>query len=1031
MQLSLEFNKQHSALKAPLSVYRSSAGSGKTFIIAKEYLKIALRHPSSFKRILAITFTNKATHEMKSRIILFLEQLASDQNLPFRDELKQTLQIDEAQLKSRATNVLNNILYDYGDFNITTIDGFFHRIVRSFAYELGINSQHRIELDTNLLLDETVDRTLSLAANDPELREWVLEFTFNELNEERRWDITMAIRNFSGALLKEDFKKIAPKIMKTGKERVRDLKDNTQKELKEVQSYIKNQGKEFIRITSQANLTDQDFKKGIFSFFQKLSHGNFEDLKPTLQKCAHDPLYWASKKAKGNVNLEELASHFMSFLQGYPQLLSKYHFLAATLENIFSLGLMVNLQNQFHELKTEERIMLINDITYFLYEITADIDAPFIYEKTGNRFQNFFIDEFQDTSSFQWANMKPLLDNSLAANHQCLIVGDSKQSIYRWRGGESQLLSHQIDKDFRKEQVAFKNLNTNWRSAKKVIDFNNNFFSFLQNGIFDDSASNELKLIFKDLIQKKAHDQIPEGKVKIEFTKEKEVEASLHLLKNQIEEIQAAGYRLRDIGILVRKNADGKKNIDYLNDQPTGQYTYKTISSESLFLDSSTAVNIIIDAIRFINEPSNPIYRKNLVYDYFIIIKKEKISLHGLFCEENKLVDEYLEQFASFKIMQLEHIVNHLIKILEIESLADESAYIAHFIDAIGEFSQKQADLSTFLLWWENTGHKKSLQTPDQIDAATVITIHKAKGLQYKFVLIPFANWALDHEPIKKQTMWIEDPPLDDIHVIPINYKRSLMGTPYELWYQEEKNRILIDNINLSYVAFTRAELYLWMAAPHKKNIQNISKISCLLQHWAISQGMENGSFETGYYTEIGNIESGTKEESETFYFPEKTAQQIKVKRKNYLTGSVKEKYSPIHMGSIMHQMLSTMKNYHEIDQKVDAYCLLHDLDVSIKKFIKHRLEEIMTLKQVKSWFMEGLDVRTEVPVLPKNGNLKRFDRVIFYENKTELIDYKTGKQRKEDITQVSEYKNILKEMYDGEVKAWLLYLGDLKIIEV
>jgi ATP-dependent exoDNAse (exonuclease V) beta subunit len=470
----------------PFIIYKSSAGSGKTYTLTMEYLKLALQHPGAFRNILAVTFTNKATQEMKERILKELTRLKTtirhDEKMDI--EIMKALAVDEEGLKLKAAESLTCILHDYGRFSVSTIDSFFQKVVRAFAREVDLNAKFEVEMDQDGVLDRVVDRVVAKVMEDEFLHRWLVDYAIEQIQNGKSWDIRRNIKELGKQIFQEDFKKFATEIKEFLKE---------EQHIKGLQAFSRERKAQIIHISRQlkeeanririANgLEWTDFKGGSTSFakrFDKLGEriNPIPELTDNQSQFPESEEHWFTKTSK---NKDAIIAAFHQglghIMAQFEPLLIKWNTLEAISNNIFVFGIFRNLLEELTLLKDEENILLISDANEFLKEITKENDAPFIYEKVGNQYRNYLIDEFQDTSGFQWASFKPLLENSFAQGQTNLLVGDVKQSIYRWRGGEMRLLLEEVERQIGEKSIRNEKLDTNFRSLPNIIAFNNALF---------------------------------------------------------------------------------------------------------------------------------------------------------------------------------------------------------------------------------------------------------------------------------------------------------------------------------------------------------------------------------------------------------------------------------------------------------------------------------------------------------------------------------------------------------------------------
>ncbi len=471
----------------PFLLYRSSAGSGKTYTLTLEYLKLALRNPQyGYRQILAVTFTNKATQEMKERIVEELERLSQAVNpaesLDF--ELMDQLGLDANQLMDRARVTLLQVLHGYGHFAVSTIDSFFQKVIRSFAREMDLQAKFDLEMDTDAVLDKLVDRIVEKVAEDQALRNWLIDYAEEQLLDGKSWDIRVGIKGLGKEIFQERFKAFRTIFQESvGQEGfLPELKTQISRVRQALIAEGKTQWKQAEDIRIQFSLEWTDFKGGSNSFAKRFGAlGNlkmpFPELSATMLRDLPEVGNWFTKKSPQEAAIcSAYAAGLGDLLFSWPEKLKVWNTFTSLQKNLNAFGVFRNLLLELRDLKDEEGILLISDVNDFLAEITRENEAPFLYEKIGNQYQHFLIDEFQDTSEFQWSSFKPLLQNSLASGNTNLLVGDVKQSIYRWRGGKLELLLTEVQEQIHPDFVEVKNLSVNYRSLPGIIAFNNAVF---------------------------------------------------------------------------------------------------------------------------------------------------------------------------------------------------------------------------------------------------------------------------------------------------------------------------------------------------------------------------------------------------------------------------------------------------------------------------------------------------------------------------------------------------------------------------
>ena len=609
-----------------LTVYKASAGSGKTFQLVVEYLKLLLKNPQNYRHILAVTFTNKATNEMKTRILETLNQLASGQPSKYIAEIQKENHLSEELIRKNAKQVLRNILHDYNRFSISTIDSFTQRTIKAFNHELGISPNYRLEINSDMILAEATDRMLAKIDKDKKLLKWLKDFSKEKIEDSYSQRIEDDIKSLGKELFKENFQLFFPDDSDSVYSR--ENLDEFSKELNKIKSVFentsKNIGKKAVDIIIGNDFSIDDFyykKAGIAGFIYAIASGEIKEPGSRVLAAENEPESWYSAKHPEAQKIHRLAESELKpllheLLEFYKKNEQEYNTVLAVLKQLRMLGILTDLKEEIKLLLHEKGVLQMSDSNLLLSKIIGQSDSPFIFEKTGSYYNHFMLDEFQDTSGLQWHNFKPLITNSLAEGNKNLLVGDVKQSIYRWRNSDYRILAEQIHSDFTKNQIEQHSLDKNWRSDKNIIDFNNHIFESLKNiveetlsktvGDDNDTFIQRFRNIYDSISQIPGNpDAEQKGFVKIQFLDEESFETdSAKLLIEQVKKLQDNGIKASEIAIIIRKNKEGTPIIEaFLAASALAEnekYNLSVLSNESLFLFSFQAVLSIIDIINLI-----------------------------------------------------------------------------------------------------------------------------------------------------------------------------------------------------------------------------------------------------------------------------------------------------------------------------------------------------------------------------------------------------------------------------------------------
>lgn len=1063
----------------PFIIYKSSAGSGKTYTLTLEYLKLALQSCGAFKSILAVTFTNKATQEMKERILNELKRLQYEVNPAEKmdRELLVSLNVDEEGLKRLAKITLTDILHDYGRFSVSTIDSFFQKVVRAFAREIDLNAKFDVELDQMAVLERVVDRVVMLVMEDEFLHKWLVDYAHEQIQSGKSWDIRRNIHGLGMQIFQEDFKKYSPEIKEFLKE-----KEN----ITLLQSFVRERKGELIKLSQtlreQANdirtahgLEWSDFNRGFIQILDKLGDRlhPFPVLTAAVQAKIGDPDTWYTKSSK---NKEAIIAAYNGGLNQIliqiQTLTSKWNTLQAIAKNSYVYGVFRNLLDELTLIKDEENILLISDANEFLKEITKGNDAPFIYEKVGNQYKNYLIDEFQDTSGFQWESFKPLLVNSLANNHTNLLVGDVKQSIYRWRGGEMRLLLSHVEEEIGKDRVKIENLDTNFRSLPNIITFNNAVFKALP-AAMREVLENEYGVENAEILSeayKNADQKISpakatsafQGKVKLEFidAKSEEEESKfndivLAKIPIMVMELQDQGYKLEDIAFLVRTKKDGEAIADCLMkfgaENPSDEYKFDVLSDESMFLNKASSVKALISAFNYLHNPDDKVQYKTMWY-YLAVLMDAAIN-HELFALD-QMPDFLKNREKSFKenemlLLQLPlmEALEELIKVLGLMELGLEKAYISGFKEAVYDFtSTNRADLSGFLEWWEINQTKRTVKIPEGHNAMRILTIHKSKGLQFKVVLMPFLKWTI-MESNKGNVVWS---PFVDAEkglsaIIPLTLNKTLADSDFKDTYAEEATMAYLDSLNMLYVALTRAEDVFYAFIPYREKIGSRNYIEVQLQQLiqtprgdssAINlesyYDPESKIFDFGDWPNKSKEENASTKEAALRWDYKNWSELLKVKQYAVdFSAEGMEQRSKQKFGLIVHEILELSIDRAAALQNLQTFYFDGRLNEQEKQLVEAQLDKLFGNPLFASWFGTDGVLLAEQGILLPSGKQKRPDRIILKEEEALVIDFKTGEANSRYARQVQEYMELVFDLSQKPTKGYLCYLETGLIEEV
>ena len=1063
---------------------KASAGSGKTHRLTGEYLHLLFSRPNNHSHILAVTFTNKATDEMKSRIVEELFRLASGKTSPYLKELKSDFSISEAGIRSQAGTILESILHDYSAFSVSTIDRFFQRTMRAFTREMGLAGGFNIEVDETSLLMETIDLMLS-ELDRPEnktLSDWLLMFMQDRIEEGKSWKIDQQVQDLSKQLFNETYKSLSDEDFAIIQDKAH-LGKYKQMLVRIVKSYeheAKMLGVKALNLMEQHGLAYDDFKwgdKSGFMLFIKLTNGIVEKPSKRLIGLVDNVDVWFSGKAnkKENDIRSAYAAGLNACVQDIIQLTRNdrdYQTAKQLLRNFFTLGILNDIKLRLRKLQQENNTLFLSDTTELLNDIIAGTDSPFIYEKTGALLTNFMIDEFQDTSRMQWDNFKPLIEESLASNNFNLIVGDVKQSIYRFRNSDWRLLEEQVEDDLHPENIQKHLLNTNWRSDANIIHFYNAFFTkaatILQDDFdravaqtpeseSDDNSNRQIADAYVDVYQ-----NVPEnkeesgGQVKITFLQSDKGDEwkseVLEQLPHEIESLQDQGFALKDIAIVVRWNHEATEVaetlLNYREQHPESPYRYDIISNEALLIGNAQSVKAVIALMRHFRNPNDKTRLMMAVYEFYRFHRSSSPdeALQN-FREEaaGDFPDEIRSRLNELSSLPFYDMVESFFALSGDALDQKENAHLQAFLDIALRFSTKaSSDLNDFLDWWDEKGCKKALFSPDDQDAIRLITIHKSKGLGFGVVIMPFANWEVDHKATHNNIIWCKPKaaPFDALSVAPLKYGKSLAETIFRDDYLEEKRFTYIDNLNLLYVAFTRTKHRLIVFAPQPGKPDTITTMADLL--WRGITDVRDKQNSDSLLISLGDhFTEGDSESIFVYGKPEKKEADINQQSVSTCqTGKwqsipfdnrLKLRLNSIgfftddgsrDFGTLMHDIVSRVKYVSDIPAAVERKITEGELSEQEREKTIRVLSDVLSLPDVTEWYTDKYSILNEAQMLHPRFGFSRPDRVMIGNNEVIVADYKFGE--KEDtkyIRQVERYVKTIEEMGYPGVKGFVFYV--------
>ncbi|MGZ9734572.1 UvrD-helicase domain-containing protein [Flavobacterium sp. GNP002] len=1036
------------------SIYDASAGSGKTYALVKEYLKIILVAPKNdaYRNILAITFTNKAVHEMKSRIVGSLSEFAKDQPSAKAQDLMQDLAIDTElsiiEIKTKSQQIIKHIIHNYAAFDISTIDKFTHKVIRAFAHDLNLPMTFEVTLDTENLLVEAVDAIIAQAGEDETLTKLLIDFTMEKTDDDKSWDISREILETGRLVLNENNRNEITHFQDKSIAEFVEIKKKLAEACKDLEKQTIVFAEEALTLIDKNGIDIKSFSRGTFpNHINSIQQGKFNPKNKMFHEFDDIAI---NKTAKDRAIIENLIPEFLQILTKVYTAFEKINFYKAFLKNITPLSLLNTVSNELAKIQEEQNVLSISEFNAIIHREIQNQPAPFIYERLGERYRHFFIDEFQDTSEMQWQNLIPLIDNALSGQDDfgvkgtLMIVGDPKQSIYRWRGGKAEQFI-ELSKDqnpFNNPDKRLEHLDKNYRSYSQIIEFNNEFFKLL---------SNEFEhLDYKDLYENHSHQKTNDktgGYVNISFIPKVETsedddetldKTDLYVLAtlNTIQKTLKQGFQYKDIVILTRKRSQGIAIANYLTEQGI-----PLLSSETLMIQNATEVRLIIHLLKYLKNSSDLESKANFL-QYLAQNSQDKLPIHDFIAQGMALFQE-----TDFELWLMSFDVSLSFQNIRKKSLYEaveviiskflnpkiSNAYVQYFLDIVLERDiRNQAGISDFLNFWDKNAEKFSIPSPEGTNAVRIMTIHKSKGLEFPVVIFPFAEEDYTRKP--KDKLWLNAEEQDfGLPKVLIDNSSAVEGFGEEAAevYNQKKQEELLDNINVLYVALTRAEEQLYvisnMNLSSKGELPKNNMCSFFINYLDNKVGFDENQLEY----EFGNsmkLSVGKEHVDTSKTIPLVTEilnpKNIKIAQREALMWGTHQQEA-IEYGNVIHEILSFVKTKNDVDLAITKSIESGLITFGQKETVFNTIQEIVNHSELEICFAEGNDVLNEQTIIQKEGATIKPDRMVLTKNKEVLLlDYKTGTHNVKYQQQLENYQTAIELMGYKVIKKALIYIG-------
>lgn len=1043
------------------TVYRASAGSGKTFSLVVEFLSIALSDKSgkAYRKILGVTFTNKAAAELKERILRFLKEISlpesdPDYNQVVSEKLCERLKISKAELAYRARLTFTDILHNYSRLSVSTIDKFVLRLIRSFSRELKIDVEFQLELDQTSVFEKIARQVIGQIGKDEQLSNWIISWLLSKVEEGNTpGNYEGEIVAFMNVLSTDEAQEFRSRFLELNDEQ----RDLANKKIRDIihnfESEIHRLGTESWQLIMSQSLEIEDFaygKNGLATYFKRIEGKNYSKLLAGTQlKGTFEKQVLHSGKSMNKAAIASIAGQLTENFYAIHQLCENQHAhykLALILrKKLYIVGLARRLETLLEEYRLEKGIQLISDFNKKIAEVVVNEPAPYIYEMLGERYEHFLIDEFQDTSTLQWQNFLPLVDNSLARGGSTLVVGDGKQSIYRFRGGEVEQFQ-QLPKIFKSPgngiYVQYEenlhnyfnivNIEDNFRSSRTVVEFNNSLIDSLPTFLGEPYSA-----VFQDGKQNVKRKY--EGFVRVNILEKEEDgapldEQNIELLVSDLRKLQELGYAWSDCCVLTNTNAQGSWIARELMNEKI-----PIISEESLLVLFSPKSRLLLGCFQLLNNETDSAGQINLIENavYLKLLEGDVLSLFEKYCSGGSRntgkkcdIDRLFRDLGVWKKgdelkgKDLYWLAEHFSRTFAFDQQADP--FVQFFLDNCLSFMLKNGNhLSEFVLWWSQNAEKARVNIPEGLNAVRIMTVHKSKGLEFENVLFPFVSWSSRNT---KDELWIEPgEEFEPLKAALIPNSAASSETAFAGLVEVEKSKDKLDDANKMYVGLTRAanNLFVYASAPRKKE-----SVCYHFVNWV--------KFQDKFDPENSFLQLGTLEPKGEHRKKEKPFLTLESLQSTYDRNKLKFGYqAPKYWsadnqekersrGTLLHNLMSRINSSADLDRISEHYNRDGQLSEEEFVWIYSNLQKLVERGESEGWLGSSLKAANEMSLLYTASGLSeviRPDRVIFKENETLVIDYKSGSEEESHEVQLAKYISALRDMGYPEVSGRLVYL--------
>lgn len=1028
-------------------VYKSSAGSGKTYTLVKEYLKLALADPhrlhTAFKQILAVTFTNKAAAEMKERVLKALSDIASRAPVPLAADLQKEMHLSGADLQARCEELHTHLLHQYADFSVSTIDSFVYRIVRRFSLDLKLPANFSVETDEETALWWAIDNLLTGMQQNPAVQKLLESFAEEKVDEQKNWNIEKEIFDLAKSVLVA--KKDQQGAGLLGEQQINSLvavKALLREKVSAIEHHLTALAEKAFLVMDKHHVSPDDFyqkSKGVPGYFEKIRNKIYDPaelMNTYVLKAVEEDVWYSGKAANRAIDAikGDLLTIFNS-IEDYRERTEKdYYLYSLLLKNINALCVLSEVKLLVDAYKAEKNIVFISEFNKAVSGFISQEPVPYIYERLGDRYKHYLVDEFQDTSALQWLNLLPLIHNSLSEGKFCMLVGDGKQSIYRWRGADVAQFAKlpRVDNPGGSEWIAEqqqaltneyteKHLSVNRRSCTGIIEFNN--------ALFDHLALQHLEAGYKKVYENCAQQAAskPGGRVTLSFINDERDTAQEKVLEATLQHIHSAvgqSYAYADIAVLVRTNRAGNVVANKLLQQGI-----PVISSDSLLLKNCPEVNFVNSFLAWLINPGDAVsavavitYLKQTSHpaiDHEVIrqVAAQAYLLHEVLASHQVAIEP--NRLAALSLFEL------CTECIRLFALSNRNPlYLNFFLDEVSNFAQRESNsVFAFLSWWKQKSDSLSVKIPANTNAVRVLTIHSAKGLEFPVVIFPFADWKID----KAESILIDTAgQLPQLPVALVRTGNMLKKTDFAGQGNEEEQKQRLDNLNLLYVACTRAVDELHIIS--RDSARGGQSVTSWLREFAREKLQRP---ETENYVDIGSaVGRGQKAPVDqpglrpAAYRPLHEA--VTIKLSDYEDSTTSRRV----FGIAIHNILAEIHTHADVEAALQKALLQGNVSTEQFPALEAAITQLTQHPLIGQYFTPGIRVKTETELFYNNGDIMRPDRVVICPDHVAVIDFKTGEKKAEHGKQIEQYRYALKHISGKEVRAFLVYLP-LNVVEV